>query len=191
MGLHALVILVWIPHPSFVMPKILTADSSEAYSSRGGQCRNPHNLEQHPGGSSSGSAVAVSASMCAFGLATETDGSVSTYTIVQDVSHLMLTSNEPRQVIYPADRNGVVGFKPTVGSTSARGIIPESRNLDVVGSTAKTVADAAIVTSVIMGQTLEDGPGTSSKIYHGSFFTAVNACPQIHRSNRLSLRRTR
>ena len=51
--------------------------SSEAYSSRGGQCRNPHNLAQHPGGSSCGSAVAVSASMCAFGLATETDGSVS------------------------------------------------------------------------------------------------------------------
>ena len=63
------------------------------------------------------------------------------------------------QVIYPADRNGVVGLKPTVGSTSGRGIIPESRNLDVVGPTAKTVADAAVVTSVIMGQTLEDGPG--------------------------------
>lgn len=53
-----------------------------------------------------------------------------------------------------------MGFKPTVGSTSARGIIPESRNLDVVGPAAKTVADAAVVTSAILGQTHEDGPGT-------------------------------
>ena len=53
----------------------------------------------------------------------------------------------------------MVGFKPTVGTTSGRGIIPESRNLDVVGPITKTVADTAIVTSAVVGQTVEEGPG--------------------------------
>lgn len=68
-------------------------------------------------------------------------------------------------MIYPADRNGVVGMKPTVGRTSSSGIIPESRNLDVVGPIAKTVADAAVVTSAIVGHSLEERPGKSCPIY--------------------------
>lgn len=55
-----------------------------------------------------------------------------------------------------------MGFKPTVGSTSGRGIIPESRNLDVVGPIAKTVADAAVVASAVVGQSVEEGPGMFS-----------------------------
>ncbi|KAI0908195.1 amidase [Ustulina deusta] len=81
-----------------------------AYSSRGGQGRNPYNLAEHPGDSSSGPAVAVASNMCAFSLGTETDSSV----------------------ILPADRNGIVGIKPTVGLTSCDGVIPESHNLDTV-----------------------------------------------------------
>ncbi|PGH19657.1 hypothetical protein AJ80_03812 [Polytolypa hystricis UAMH7299] len=95
---------------------------SEGYSSRGGQCRNPYNLAEHAGGSSCGSAVAVATNMCPFSLGTETDGSV----------------------IFPADRNAVVGFKPTVGLTSTKGVIPESSSLDTVGTFGKTVLDAAI-----------------------------------------------
>src|SRR5436305_9792360 len=71
----------------------------EAYSSRGGQNRNPYNLAEHPGGSSSGSASAVASNMCAFSIGTETDGSI----------------------MVPADRNAVVGIKPTVGLTSTLG----------------------------------------------------------------------
>ena len=56
---------------------VLTSASSEGYSCRGGQCRNPYNLARHAGGSSTGSAVAVIANMCAFSLGTETDSSVS------------------------------------------------------------------------------------------------------------------
>lgn len=93
--------------------------------------------------------------MCAFGLGTETDGSVS-----QARLPTWASLTYPRQVIYPADRNGVVGLKPTVGSTSSVGIIPESRNFDVVGPITKTVADAAVVASSIVGQSLEEGPGT-------------------------------
>ena len=48
---------------------------SEGYSARGGQARSPYNLTLNPGGSSSGSAGAVAANICAFSLGTETDGS--------------------------------------------------------------------------------------------------------------------
>ncbi|KAI1825897.1 amidase [Xylaria intraflava] len=100
---------------------------AEAYSSRGGQGRNPYNLAENPGGSSSGPAGAVASNMCAFSLGTETDSSV----------------------ILPADRNGVVGIKPTVGLTPREGIIPESRNFDTVGVFGRTVADAAVVLDTI------------------------------------------
>ena len=51
-------------------------NSSERYSSRGGQSRDPYNLAEQPGGSSSGPAGAVAANLCVFCLGTETDGSV-------------------------------------------------------------------------------------------------------------------
>lgn len=74
---------------------------SEGYSPRGDQCRSPYNLTTTPGGSSSGSAAAVAANQVMFALGTETDGSV----------------------INPAERNGVVGIKPTVGLTSRAGFV--------------------------------------------------------------------
>ncbi|KAF2838849.1 amidase signature enzyme [Patellaria atrata CBS 101060] len=95
---------------------------SEGYSSRGGQCRNPYNLAEAPGDSSGGSAVCVATNIATFSLGTETDGSV----------------------IYPADRNSVVGLKPTVGLTSTAGVIPESSSLDTVGTFGRFVADAVI-----------------------------------------------
>ncbi|KAI1853361.1 hypothetical protein JX266_002067 [Neoarthrinium moseri] len=94
---------------------------SEGYSTRGGQSRNPYNLSKNPGGSSSGSAIAVSANMCAFSLGTETKS----------------------RVIFPADRNGIVGLRPTRGRVSCDGVIPVSRNFDTVGTFGRTVADAA------------------------------------------------
>ena len=48
---------------------------SEGYSARGGQARSPYNLTVNPGGSSSGSAIAVAANLCMFALGTDTDGS--------------------------------------------------------------------------------------------------------------------
>ncbi|PGH18395.1 hypothetical protein AJ79_00463 [Helicocarpus griseus UAMH5409] len=102
---------------------------SEGYSARGGQCRNPYNLAENPGGTSSGSAVAVATNMVSFSIGTETDGSV----------------------MFPADRNAVVGIKPTVGLTSTKGLIPESSSLDTVGTFGKTVVDAAIGLDAITG----------------------------------------
>lgn len=100
---------------------------AEGYSSRGGQNRNPYNLAHHAGGSSSGSASSLAANMCAFSIGTETDGSI----------------------MFPADRNAVVGIKPTVGLTSNEGVIPESPSMDTVGPFGRSVEDATIVLDVI------------------------------------------
>ncbi|KAF1809484.1 amidase signature enzyme [Eremomyces bilateralis CBS 781.70] len=102
---------------------------SEGYSARGGQARSPYNLTLNPGGSSSGSAAAVAANVVPFSLGTETDGSV----------------------ISPAERNAVVGIKPTVGLTSRAGVIPESIHQDTVGTFGKTVRDATYAFDAIFG----------------------------------------
>lgn len=102
---------------------------SEGYSPRGGQARSPYNLTLNPGGSSSGSAAAVAANVVSFALGTETDGSV----------------------INPAERNALVGIKPTVGLTSRAGVIPESIHQDTVGTFGKTVRDAAYAFDAIYG----------------------------------------
>lgn len=102
---------------------------SEGYSGRGGQCRSSYNLTVNPGGSSSGSAVGVAANVFTFALGTETDGSV----------------------INPAERNAIVGIKPTVGLTSRAGVIPESTHQDTVGCFARTVRDATYALDAIYG----------------------------------------
>jgi amidase len=104
---------------------------AEAYSSRGGQNRNPYNLAEHPGGSSSGSASSLAANMCAFSVGTETDGSI----------------------MFPADRNAVVGIKPTVGLTSTLGVIPEAPSLDTVGPFGRSVEDATTILDIIADRT--------------------------------------
>jgi amidase len=102
---------------------------SEGYSARGGQARSPYNLTVNPGGSSSGSAAAVAANAVSFSIGTETDGSV----------------------INPAERNALVGVKPTVGLTSRAGVIPESIHQDTVGTFGRTVRDAAYALDAIYG----------------------------------------
>jgi amidase len=101
--------------------------SSSGWSGRGRQTRNPFVLDRSPGGSSSGSGVAVSANLCAVALGTETDGSIMS----------------------PSSASGIVGIKPTVGLTSRDGVIPISHTQDSVGPHGRTVADAATVLSAI------------------------------------------
>lgn len=103
--------------------------SSSGWSARGGQCRNPYVLDRNPCGSSSGSAVAVSANLCAVAVGTETDGSI----------------------VCPASNNGVVGLKPTVGLVSRAGIIPISHTQDTAGPLCRSVADAAALLSAMAG----------------------------------------
>ncbi|KAK4141966.1 amidase signature domain-containing protein [Dichotomopilus funicola] len=61
-----------------------------------------------------------------------------------------------RSITYPAQNNGVVGLKPTVGLVSRAGVVPVSKHKDTVGPITRTVEDAALVLSVIAGQCLED-----------------------------------
>jgi amidase len=100
-----------------------------AWSSRGGLTRNPYVLDRSACGSSSGSGAAVAANLCAAAVGTETDGSI----------------------ICPAQTNGIVGIKPSVGLVSRAGIIPISHNQDTAGPMARTVSDAAILLGALAG----------------------------------------
>lgn len=104
-------------------------NSTSGWSSRGGLTRNPYALDRSACGSSSGSAAAVAANLCAAAVGTETDGSI----------------------ICPAQTNGIVGIKPTVGLISRNGIIPISHSQDTAGPMARTVADAAALLGAMAG----------------------------------------
>ena len=101
--------------------------SSSGWSGRGGQCRNAHVTDRSPGGSSSGSAVAVAAGYAPLAVGSETDGSI----------------------IAPSAMNGIVGIKPGVGVVSRRGIVPISHVQDSAGAHARSVRDAALLLSVM------------------------------------------
>lgn len=103
--------------------------ASSGWSGRGGQCRNPYVLDRNPCGSSSGSAVAASASMAAAAIGTETNGSI----------------------VCPSSANGIVGIKPTVGLVSRARVIPIAHSQDTVGPMGRSVRDAAMVLGALTG----------------------------------------
>ncbi|NTW11711.1 MAG: amidase [Anaerolineales bacterium] len=103
--------------------------SVSGWSSRGGLTRNPHALDRSACGSSSGSGAAIAANLAAVAVGTETDGSI----------------------ICPAQTNGIVGIKPTLGLLSRSGIIPISHSQDTPGPMARTVTDAAILLGEMTG----------------------------------------
>jgi len=115
---------------------MLAIDMPSGYSSLGGQVKNPYAPKLmddrgipvvNPGGSSSGSAVAVAAGLCAASIGTETSGSL----------------------LYPASQNGLVTVKPTVGLISRAGIVPISHSQDTAGPMTRTVRDAAVLLNVL------------------------------------------
>ncbi len=101
--------------------------SSSGWSSRGGQTRHAYVLDRNPCGSSAGTGTAMTASLAALGVGTETDGSI----------------------LCPAAVSGLVGLKPTVGVVSRSGIIPISVSQDTAGPMTRTVTDAALLLSAI------------------------------------------
>ena len=101
--------------------------------------RNPWDATRTPGGSSAGSAAAVAARMVPAALGSQTVGSV----------------------LRPAAFCGVVGLKPTYGRISRRGVVPLSWSLDHVGVLARTLADTALVVSVLAGHDPVD-PGSAT-----------------------------
>ncbi len=84
---------------------------------------NPWNKEYSSGGSSTGSAVAVSMRMCPIALGTQTAGSV----------------------LRPASYNGIIGFKPSFGVFDTKGIFPVSHTLDTVGWMSRSIEDIAVI----------------------------------------------
>lgn len=115
--------------------------SVSGWSSRGGLTRNPYALDRSACGSSSGSGAAVAANLCAAAVGTETDGSI----------------------ICPAQTNGIVGIKPTLGLVSRGGIIPIAHSQDTAGPMARTVADAAILLGAMIGVDSGDSATRLSK----------------------------
>ncbi|MBH1940624.1 hypothetical protein I5677_06960 [Mobilitalea sibirica] len=101
----------------------MTQDMPNGYSSRGGQVKNPYNKERDPLGSSAGSGVSVAANLCATSIGSDTCNSI----------------------VAPGLANGIVGFRPSTGVISQKGIIPISFTLDTAGPFSRTVEDAAIM----------------------------------------------
>jgi aspartyl-tRNA(Asn)/glutamyl-tRNA(Gln) amidotransferase subunit A len=94
-----------------------------------GPVHNPWALDRVAGGSSGGSAAAIAADLCFGTLGTDTGGSIR----------------------IPASLCGIVGFKPTYGRVSTRGVVPMAWTLDHVGPMCKTVEDAALMLAALAG----------------------------------------
>jgi amidase len=122
-------------------------DEAETYplavgwSARGGNTINPYNLSYTSWGSSSGSANGVAANLCAAAIGTETDGSITGPSAVENI----------------------VGLKPTLGLVSQNGIIPISHQQDTAGPMGRSVTDVAILLGAlqspfgrVLGQPLPD-----------------------------------
>jgi len=115
-----------------------------------GPCKNPYDTDFVPGGSSGGTASAVSANLAVYGIGSDTGGSV-------------------RQ---PASFCGCVGFKPTYGGISRYGLIAYASSLDTVGILSQTVADTAIVFDFVAGADPMDS--TSNKDFAPCAFGFLN-----------------
>lgn len=117
----------------------LTGGMPAGYSSLGGYVLNPHDPRPlpgsdgrqalSPGGSSAGSGSAAAAHLAAATVGTETSGSI----------------------LSPANQNGVVGIKPTVGLISREGVIPIAASQDIAGPITRTVTDAAYLLGAMTG----------------------------------------
>jgi aspartyl-tRNA(Asn)/glutamyl-tRNA(Gln) amidotransferase subunit A len=118
------------------------AHGSSTENSAFGPTHNPYDLTRVPGGSSGGSAAAVTSDMCLFALGTDTGGSI-------------------RQ---PASFCNITGLKPTYGINSRFGLIAMTSSTDVPGPLTKTVQDASIVEKVLAGEDILDGTTVNIKV---------------------------
>ncbi|MDP3741189.1 MAG: Asp-tRNA(Asn)/Glu-tRNA(Gln) amidotransferase subunit GatA, partial [bacterium] len=118
------------------------AHGSSTETSYYGPSKNPWDQNRIPGGSSGGSAAAVTAGLAPFALATETGGSI-------------------RQ---PASLCGISGWKPTYGRVSRYGVISMTSSTDSMGTVARCVEDLAITGEVISGQDEQDSTSGSFSV---------------------------
>lgn len=128
---------------------IRSNNSMSGWSAIGGLVKNPYALDRSACGSSSGSGAAIAASLAAVAVGTETDGSV----------------------VCPAAMNGLVGLKPTLGLISRTGVVPISHSQDTPGPMARSVKDAAILFSAMVGSDAAD-PATKGADKHKRDYAA-------------------
>ena len=129
---------------------IRSSSSMSGWSAAGGLVRNPYALDRTACGSSSGSGAAAAASLAAAAVGTETDGSV----------------------VCPAAMNGLVGLKPTIGLVSRTYIVPISHSQDTAGPMARSVRDAALLFSAMVGSDPAD-PVTRDADRHRTDYAAA------------------
>jgi amidase len=113
--------------------------------------QNPWNPALWPGASSSGSGAATAAGLCYAAIGTDTGGSIR----------------------FPSAANGIVGLKPTWGRVSRHGVFPLGESLDHIGPMTRSVADAALVLSVIAGRDERDDTSLNAPL--DDYAAAINA----------------
>jgi aspartyl-tRNA(Asn)/glutamyl-tRNA(Gln) amidotransferase subunit A len=123
---------------AILLGKMVTTQFAYADPSR---THNPWSDDRTPGGSSSGSAAGVAARLVPVAFGSQTAGSV----------------------LRPAAYNGVVGFKPTYGRISKRGVLPLAWSLDHVGILSRSVADVGLVLGAVAGHDPEDPHSDASQ----------------------------
>lgn len=123
-----------------------TEGMPSGYSSLGGQVLNPYDASVTPSGSSSGSAVAAAAGLAPLTVGSETSGSI----------------------LSPAQANSLAAVKPTVGLVSRTGVVPISSTQDTAGPMARTVTDAALLLTGMVGVDPDDPATAGTGPYVGT-----------------------
>jgi amidase len=131
---------------------IRSNNSMSGWSAVGGLVRNPYALDRTACGSSSGSGAAVAASLAAVAVGTETDGSV----------------------VCPSAMNGLVGLKPTLGLVSRTHVVPISHSQDTPGPMARSVKDAAILFSAMVGSDPKDAATKGADKYRKDYAAGLS-----------------
>lgn len=108
--------------------------SSSGWTAMYGQTKNPYDITRSPCGSSSGSGSAIAANLATVAIGTETDGSITC----------------------PSAVNGIVGYKPLLGTVSRSGVIPLAHSQDTAGPMTRNVTDAIVVLSAITAVDKQD-----------------------------------
>ena len=130
---------------------IRSSRATSGWSALGGLTKNPYALDRNPCGSSSGSGVAVAASLAAAAIGTETDGSITC----------------------PASVLGLVGLKPTVGAVSRSRIIPISSAQDTAGPMTRSVEDARLLMRTLTASDEHDAATRSAAAHAQDFVSAL------------------
>jgi len=116
-----------------------------------GRTLSPYEIDRNVGGSSGGTAVAVTAEMAAAGLGSDTCGSIR----------------------IPSAYNSLFGLRPTIGLSSRSGVIPLSTSEDTVGPLARSVVDLAVVLDATAGPDPDD-PTTADAVTPGSYLDFID-----------------